>query len=85
MSQKLKQDEVILVGENIRKIRKEKGLKQEEMVARLQVKGISISRTAYTKLELGNRHIETICLEAIRDILGTTYERLMAHTGDMKS
>ncbi len=80
MSQKLKQDEVILVGENIRKIRKEKGLKQEEMVARLQVKGISISRTAYTKLELGNRHIETSCLEAIRDILGTTYERLMAHT-----
>ena len=82
MGQKLKQDEIIMLGQNIRELRLKKKIKQEEMVARLQVRGISISRTGYTKIELGRRHVETSCLEAIRDILGTTYERLMAHTGD---
>ena len=46
MGQRIKQDEIILLGNNIRDIRLEKKLKQEEMVAKLQVRGISISRTS---------------------------------------
>ena len=80
MGQRIKQDEIILLGNNIRDIRLEKKLKQEEMVAKLQVRGISISRTSYTKIELGRRHIEASCLEAIKDILNTTYERIFEHT-----
>lgn len=80
MSQKLKQDETIFLGKNIREIRMEKGLTQDQMTAKLQVMGIPISRVSYAKIEMGTRHVETSCLEAIRDILGTTYERLMAHT-----
>lgn len=80
MNQKIKQDEIIQLGNNIRDIRLEKKIKQEEMVAKLQVKGISISRTGYTKIELGRRHIEASCLEAIKDILNTTYERIFEHT-----
>lgn len=85
MSQKLKQDEIILLGKNIRDLRMEKDITQEQMTARLQVRGIPISRTSYAKIEIGTRHVETSCLEAIKDILGTTYERLMAHTGDAES
>ncbi len=81
MSQKLKQDETIFLGKNIREIRMEKGLTQDQVTAKLQVMGIPISRVSYAKIGRGTRHVETSWLEAIKEVLGTTYERLLAHTG----
>lgn len=81
MGQKIKQDNKIVIGKNIGKLRIEKNMTQEEMVRQLQLKEIDISRGTYAKIEIGTRHIEAIELEAIRDILGTTYEILLKHTG----
>lgn len=85
MSQKIKQSDDIVIGRNIGILRAEKGITQEGMATQLQLKGISISRGTYSKIEMGTRHIEANCLEAIRDILGTTYERLLAHTGETET
>ena len=48
MEQKIKQDE-IFIGKNIRRIRKEKGIRQTEMVALLQLENVMITREALVK------------------------------------
>ena len=74
--QKIKQD--ISIGANIRRIRKEKKIRQVELVRRLQLEGVEISRETLVKIERGKQHIRASQLRAIRDALGTTYDELLA-------
>lgn len=64
------------VGENIRKIRKEKHLTQEQLSAKLQVLGCDITRSAVAKIEVGQRHIYPDELKALKEILNVPYERI---------
>lgn len=77
MEQKIKSDSIIKLGENISCLRQAKGMTQEDVTRELQLKGISIARSTYAKMELGTHTIDTSTLEAIRDILGTTYDELL--------
>lgn len=43
----------VKVGDNIRRIRKEKGYKQTEVVSQLQLRGYDISTYGYNKIEKG--------------------------------
>ena len=76
MEQKIKQDE-IFIGKNIRRIRKEKGLRQTEMVALLQLENVMITREALVKIERGIQHIQATQLRAIKNVLETTYDELL--------
>ena len=76
MEQKIKQDE-ILIGKNIRRIRKEKGIRQTEMVALLQLENVMITREALVKIERGIQHIQATQLRAIKNVLETTYDELL--------
>ena len=76
MEQKIKQDE-IFIGKNIRRIRKEKGIRQTEMVALLQLENVMITREALVKIERGIQHIQATQLRAIKNILETTYGELL--------
>lgn len=78
--QKIKQDQYIQIGANIRNLRMEQNLTQEEMTRILQLAGISISRSTYAKIEMGTHHIAATTLEVIRDALHTTYDELLKHT-----
>ena len=40
-----------IVGKNIERIRKEKGIKQKDFIAKMQVMGCDINPTSYSKLE----------------------------------
>ncbi len=40
-----------LIGKNVEKMRKERGIKQKDFIARLQVEGLDINPTSYSKLE----------------------------------
>ena len=40
-----------MVGKNIERLRKEKGIKQKDFIARLQTEGLDINPTSYSKLE----------------------------------
>ena len=84
MQQKIKSDELIHLGRNIRERRMKMNMTQEEVTQKLQLMGFSITRSTYAKMEIGMRHISASQLEAIRDILKTTYEELMEHTGEME-
>ena len=76
MEQKIKQDE-IFIGKNIRRIRKEKGNRQTEMVALLQLENVMITREALVKIERGIQHIQATQLRAIKNVLETTYDELL--------
>ena len=69
MEQKIKQDE-IFIGKNIRRIRKEKGIRQTEMVALLQLENVMITREALVKIERGIQHIQATQLRAIKNEKG---------------
>lgn len=76
MEQKIKQDE-IFIGQNIRRIRKERGIRQTEMVALMQLQNVSVTREALVKIERGIQHIQASQLRAIRNVLRTTYDELL--------
>ena len=75
MEQKIKQDS-IHIGGNIRRIRKEKGMKQTELVAELQLHDIAMTRETLVKVEREVQHIRASQLTGIRDALTTTYDEL---------
>jgi len=74
--QKIKQDD-IRIGENIRKIRLQRGIGQTELVRMLQLNGIEMTRETLVKIERGIQHVQATQLRAIRDVLGTSYDELM--------
>jgi len=76
MVQKIKQDE-IHIGQNIRALRKAKGIGQTELVRLLQLDGVEITRETLVKTERGVQHIQAVQLRGIRDALGTTYDELL--------
>lgn len=73
---KIKQDK-IQIGQNIRRIRKEKGIGQTKLVQMLQLHDIMIYRESLVKIERGAQHITASQLKGFRDCLETTYDELM--------
>lgn len=65
-----------LIGNNIRKIREEKELTQEQVSSRLQVCGCDITRSAYAKIEVGQRHLYPDEIILLKAILKTTYDEI---------
>lgn len=64
------------LGQNIRKLRMERGLSQEQVSAQLQVRGCDITRSALAKIEVGQRHIYPDELKLLREIFDVTYDEL---------
>ena len=77
MDQKINQDNNGNIGKNIRKVRIAKGIGQTELVQRLDLQGISITRECLVKIERGVQHIQVQQLRAIKDELKTTYDELL--------
>lgn len=74
--QKIKQDE-ICIGKNIRDIRISKRMGQTELVRKLQLLGVSMTRETLVKIERGTQHIYASQLQAVRDILNVSYDELL--------
>ena len=77
MEQKIKQD-AIHIGANIRRVRLERGIGQTELVRRLQLDGVEMTRETLVKIERGTQHLQATQLRGIRDALHTTYAELLA-------
>ena len=74
--QKIKQGDIFM-GKNIRDIRKAKGIKQIDVVRKMQLMGVDITRESYVKIERGIQHIYATQLKAIKEILDTSYDELL--------
>lgn len=71
MTQKIRHD--ITLGNNIRKLRRQSRLTQEQVVAQLQLQGIDISRSSYSQIECGTYNIRVSELAALARIFQTDY------------
>lgn len=56
------------IGKNIKTIREEKGLKQTDVIARLQLLGVEISVYSYSKIENGKQNPTVSLLQALTEI-----------------
>ena len=64
------------LGQNIRRLRMERKLSQDQMSAQMQVRGCDITRSAFAKIEVGQRHIYPDELKLIKEILSVSFEEL---------
>ena len=65
-----------LVGKNIERLRKEKGIKQKDFIAQIQVMGCDMNPTSYSKLEGQIRSATDKEIYVIAKILGVAIEKL---------
>ena len=69
------------IGKNIRWIRKSLKIRQTEMVARLQLCNVEITRETLVKIEGGRQHIKLSQLRGIRKELDVSYEDILDNPG----
>ncbi|MBQ7288925.1 MAG: helix-turn-helix transcriptional regulator [Clostridia bacterium] len=65
-----------IVGKNIERIRKEKGIKQKDFISKMQIMGCDINPTSYSKLEGQVRMATDKEIYAIAKILNVTTDAL---------
>ena len=65
-----------MVGRNIERLRKARGIKQKDFIARMQVMGCDINPTSYSKLEGQLRNATDKEIYAISKILKIPMEKL---------
>ncbi len=65
------------IGDNIRRLREQANLTQEQVAAKLQLMGCDITRSAVAKIEVGQRHLYPDEIILLRAILSTSYEAIL--------
>lgn len=76
-NQKIKNDANNTIGKNIREARLKAEMGQTELVSKLQLVDIKMTRETLVKIERGIQHIQLEQLRGIKEILGVTYEELL--------
>ncbi len=76
MEQKIRRD--LNLGDNLRRLRSEKGVSQEKLCAELQRRGCDIGRTTYAKYESGELNVRASVIVALKKIYGCSYDEFFA-------
>lgn len=76
-TQKIKNDNINTIGKNIREARQKAEIGQTELVSKLQLLDIKMTRETLVKIERGVQHIQLEQLKGIKKILGVSYEDLL--------
>ena len=71
-----------LVGKNIEQLRKERGIKQKDFIAKMQVLGCDINPTSYSKLEGQVRSATDLEIYVVAKILAVPMEQLFTSPDD---
>lgn len=66
-----------LIGRNVEKLRKQRGIKQKDFIAKLQLLGVDVNPTSYSKLEGQVRIATDKEVFAIANVLGVAAEELI--------
>jgi transcriptional regulator with XRE-family HTH domain len=71
-----------IVGKNIERLRKERGIKQKDFISKMQTMGIDINPTSYSKLEGQVRLASDREVYASAKILNVSIESLFDNSED---
>ncbi len=66
-----------LCGAQVRQLREQLGLTQEQLAARMQVMGVQVNQKAISRVETGDRVVADYELAAFSKVLGAGVERLL--------
>lgn len=66
------------VGQKLRALREALGMTQEQLSAKLQLKGCDITRSALAKIEVGQRHLYIDELKLFSILLDVSCEELLS-------
>lgn len=72
-AERIKQGNSPIIGHNIRRLREQKHLRNMDLVAKLQLEGISIDTSTLSKIERGACNPATAQLIALREIFRCDY------------
>lgn len=72
MSQKIRHNTTL--GDNIRNLRLKLNLTQEQVVAKLQLRGLDTSRSSYSQIESGTYNIKVSELVALKTIFRCSFD-----------
>ena len=64
------------VGQNIRSLREKKGYTQDYVTTKMQLAGCDITRSAFAKIEVGQRHLYPDEIILIKQILEVDYDEI---------
>jgi len=76
MPQKLKQIKDVSLGNNLRNLRNSANLTQEQVVAQLQIRNFSTTRSIYSQMEAGTYNIRISELIALAEIFHTDFNTI---------
>ena len=65
------------MGKILGKLRISKGMGQTELVRKIQLRGITMTRETLVKIERGVQHIYATQLKAIKELLDTSFDELL--------
>ncbi len=68
LAQKIKQVGDLSIGGNLQQLRKNAGLSQEAVAARLQLAGLDVSRETLSQIERGCYNVRVSVLRALKDM-----------------
>lgn len=74
MEQRIVQD--VNIGANLKKLRRRASMTQAEVAAKLELRGLYVSREIYAQIEGGSYHIRVSVLLALKEIFHASYEEI---------
>ena len=74
-----------LIGHRVESVLKQKGMKQKELLAQLQVSGVDMNASGLSKLEGQIRFVTDVELVALADILEVSVDYLLGRDEKIKN
>ena len=79
---RVNQRENHLLGENIKRLRIEHNLRNCDVLAQLQLRGVDIARSAYSKIEIGLNNPTVDLLIALADFYQVSFDEFFKKLED---
>ena len=70
-------DQCNICGRNVRKLRIEKKMSQDQLAAKLQTEGLGVNQNSVSRIETGKRIVADYELKAIAQVFGVPVDALL--------
>lgn len=82
---RIKNDDKILIGSNIKRIREQRHLKPRDLVVKVQLCGVDINIFSLSKIEANTQHIKASQFRAIAEILDVDCMELLKEPSEVSN
>ena len=70
-------DQCNICGQNVRKLREQQKISQDQLAARLQTEGLGVNQNSISRLETGKRIVADFELQALAKVLNVSIDSLL--------